>query len=208
MTAAYSPMVYKNMHIYMNVCLYTCIGGEGKEERTPTWPNLGKGIQEFLGSSWTFPVSLDYFKIKSTLNKKYTMTSPDVQICEWWARVRQSRTRRGVHNEQGEVSLPSHLPQHYLEHSPEGTPFTIFWDETFVTTGCWNIGTLCVFKVRKLKPLWATVQLFLNIFFLWVFHCGGWKPQFLCWHCWDRKIQLWFYWGVRGLRNQETNRES
>lgn len=57
----------------------------------------------------------------------------------------------------------------------KGPPLSSFWDGAFVTTSPWHSGTLCVLKVRKLKPLQATVQFFLNIFFLWVFHCGGWR---------------------------------
>lgn len=37
-----------------------------------------------------------------------------------------------------------------------------------MTTGPWHSGTVCVLKIRKLKPLQATVQFYLNIFFLWV----------------------------------------
>lgn len=34
---------------------------------------------------------------------------------------------------------------------------------------------MCVLKVRKLKALQATVRFLLNIFFLWLFHVGGWR---------------------------------
>lgn len=44
-----------------------------------------------------------------------------------------------------------------------------------MTTGPWHSGTMCVLKVRKLKPLQATVRFLLNIFFLWLFHVGGWR---------------------------------
>ena len=49
-----------------------------------------------------------------------------------------------------------------------------------MTTGPWHSGTMCVLKVRKLKPLQATVRSLLNIFFLWLFHGGAWSLYGSC----------------------------
>lgn len=46
-----------------------------------------------------------------------------------------------------------------------------------MTTGPWHLALMCLLQVRKLKPVQATARCFLNIFILWLFHCGGWRLE-------------------------------